>query len=422
MPVFRIHSIYSTHDAFLIYVSLVSLFLTYFMISFEIHFMPSENQIVTVLTVVHIRTINRFTYKVADAPVEHESCECISFLHYCFVQQDASNEHDAFALFLLSVSGQNFTTSLPPHSQLNTTAPCLSYSVTSFELSAFLQFGHFMIYCRMFNYIYLCIVSVIIIYHSVKLNLERSVTDMTMLATITMKNALVKVIMLMVFYLNFFFIQCMVCDCKLIWIKNIPAYNAACILLGWRNLNCTIVDVGVRNTPYLYEIKRHLLNKHDIWCHTIGIDENESDSEIDVFIKKEIQNIKTMVGIADVVTCINIFTTMHFDHIFRKDKPLFSDETVFRDAITSCANMLKRDTGVMIVSLANRIKPDMCIKIMNKTDALKHAEECCNKYFEECKHGLNVTGDVTSDEIRKYLTWLPTWTGINFKKSEFGWF
>ena len=182
--------------------------------------------------------------------------------------------------------------------------------------------------------------------------------------------------------------------------------------MGWRNLNCTIVDVCVGNTPYLHEIKRHLLNKHDIRCHTIGIDENESDSEINVFIKKEIQNIKTMVGIADVVTCINIFTTMHFDHIFRKDKPLFSDETIFRDAITSCANMLKRDTGVMIVSLVNRIKPDMCIKIMNKTDALKHAENCCGTVFEKCEHGFAISDDITPDDVREYMPCLPVWSRV----------
>ena len=89
-------------------------------------------------------------------------------------------------------------------------------------------------------------------------------------------------------------------NCKELWFKHETVYGDACDFLAERNRDCTIVDACCRNMPYLHEIKRHLLNRHNVRCRTIGIDVDIYDIEVDRFINKEISKVD-MPGIADVV-------------------------------------------------------------------------------------------------------------------------
>ena len=191
----------------------------------------------------------------------------------------------------------------------------------------------------------------------------------------------------------------MVCMCDRTWIKGMPVYKDACALLAWKNTDCTIIDVGCGNFPHLHELKRHLL-AHDIQCHTVGIDNQQCDIEVDEMIEKDVRDVK-MPCTADVVTSSYFFT-------------MLNDGTAFRDVVNACADMLK-DDGVMIT---NRLKhwplettlQELEVKIMNKNDAHKHAEQCYGVVFEKCRHGFDISDDMTPDDVRKYLPWLPEWT------------
>lgn len=194
----------------------------------------------------------------------------------------------------------------------------------------------------------------------------------------------------------------MVCECDRTWIRGKQVYGDACILMAWKNVDCTVVDAGCGTFPYLHELKRHLFF-HGIRCHTIGIDIQECDIEADEVVKKDVRDVK-MTGVADVVTSGYFFTMLY-------------DRTVFKDAVTACAGMLK-DDGVLIVNILKRMtlktalklaRPETGVKIMTKEDALKHAEYCCGTVFEKCKHGLAISDDITPNDVRKYLTWLPAW-------------
>lgn len=203
----------------------------------------------------------------------------------------------------------------------------------------------------------------------------------------------------------------MVCSCD-VWIKNIFGYNDALNLLIWKNKDCVLVDVGCSYNPHLHEIKRHL-KKHNIECRTIGIDVLDEDIEVDIFLRKNIYEVN-MDNVADVVVCNAIFTMAHNEDGLKR-KRFFSDKTIFKQCVDNCANMLKNN-GVMVISLLHKDaveKPDRNdksptgIKIMNKSDLFKHANECCNKYFEGCKHGLSITYDTEPNNVRNYLPWLP---------------
>ena len=208
----------------------------------------------------------------------------------------------------------------------------------------------------------------------------------------------------------------MACDCE-IWIKNEDGYHDALNLLVWKNKDCVLVDVGCSYNPNLHEIKRHL-KKHNIECRTVGIDVLDEDIEVDIFLRKNIYEIKNMDNIADVVICRAIFTMAHSETGVNK-KRFFSDKTIFKQCVDNCANILKNN-GVMIISLLYKDiaekpyskhgpidKSPIGIKIMNKSDLFKHANECCNKYFDGCKHGLSITCDTEPNNVRTYLPWLP---------------
>lgn len=197
----------------------------------------------------------------------------------------------------------------------------------------------------------------------------------------------------------------MVCECDRTWIRGIPVYNDACLLMAWKNADCTVIDVGCGTFPHLHELKRHLL-AHDIWCNTIGIDIQECDIEADEVMEKDVRDVK-IPCMADVVTCSHFLTVLR-------------DKTVFRDAVMACADML-RDDGILIVNIQKRatlktalklVRQEMGVKIMTKKDALKHAEYCCGTVFEKCEHGLAISDDITPDDVREYLTWLPAWSGV----------
>ena len=204
----------------------------------------------------------------------------------------------------------------------------------------------------------------------------------------------------------------MVCDCN-VWIKGGFAYHDVLNLLTWKNKDCVLVDVGCGYSPYLHEVKRHL-KKHGVECRTIGIDIFEKDIEVDTFLRKNIYEIKDMNDVADVVVSLGVFTTAHSETGLKR-KRFFSDKKTFKQCIDNCANMLKND-GVMVVGLLRNSpvyqfhrdneEPLVAIKIMNKTDLFKHADECCNKYLVDCKHGLDITFDTEPNNVRDYLPWL----------------
>ena len=197
----------------------------------------------------------------------------------------------------------------------------------------------------------------------------------------------------------------MVCECDMTWIRGKQVYGDACILMAWKNADCTVIDAGCGTFPYLHELKRHLFF-HGIQCHTIGIDIQACDIEADVVMEMDVRDVK-MTGIADVVTSSYFFTMLY-------------DKIIFRDAVISCADML-RDDGVMIVNILKRktlktalklTRPETGVKIMTKEDALKHAEHCCGIVFEKCEHGLAISDDITPDDVRDYMPCLPVWPRV----------
>ena len=82
------------------------------------------------------------------------------------------------------------------------------------------------------------------------------------------------------------------------------------------------------------------MKKHDIECKTIGIDRLEEDIEVDIFLRKNIYEIKNMDNITDVVY-IAIFTIMHSEN----KKWFFSDKTIFKQCVENCGKMLKKPMG-----------------------------------------------------------------------------
>ena len=215
----------------------------------------------------------------------------------------------------------------------------------------------------------------------------------------------------------------MACDCET-WIKNIFGYNDVLNLLVWKNKDCVLVDIGCGYNPNLHEIKRHL-KKHDIECRTVGIDVLDEDIEVDLFLMKSIYEVN-MDNIADVVICNAIFTMAHSETGL-KGKRFFSDKTIFKQCVDNCANMLKND-GVMIISLMhkhaveksdNNDKYPLSIKIMNKSDVFKHASDCCNKFFEDCDHGLSITYNTEPNDVVTYLPWLPPLNNDDIKNGKF---
>ena len=185
-------------------------------------------------------------------------------------------------------------------------------------------------------------------------------------------------------------------NCKEFWFKYETVYGGACDLLAERNRDCTIVDVGCHNLPYLHEIKRHLLNRHHIRCRTIGIDVDIYDIEVDRFINKEIYKVD-MPGIADVVTSRYVFVICY-------------TEKQFRNTVRASANMLK-DDGVMITDLEGCETPKPRLgeriinwlpRVMTKQDALEHADMCFGLCMEKCPHGIR-GWNMSRIEVKKYL-------------------
>ena len=185
-------------------------------------------------------------------------------------------------------------------------------------------------------------------------------------------------------------------NCKELWFKYEPVYGDACDLLAERNRDCTIVDVGCRNLPYLHEIKRHLLNSHHIRCRTIGIDGSLFDIEVDRFINKEISKVD-MPGIADVVTSRHVFVMCYL-------------EKKFRNVVRASADMLK-DDGVMITDLecceTPKLRPGVIAinwlpRVMTKQDALEHADMCFRRCYEKCPHGIRGL-NMSRVAVKKYL-------------------
>ena len=185
-------------------------------------------------------------------------------------------------------------------------------------------------------------------------------------------------------------------NCNDLWFKFESVYGNACDLLAERNRDCTIVDVGCHNLPYLHEIKRHLLNRHHIRCRTIGIDVDIYDIEVDRFINKEISKVD-MPDIADVVTSRYVFVICY-------------TEKQFRNTVRASANMLK-DDGVMITDLEGCETPKPILgvtdmnrfpRVMTKKDALEHADMCFRQCYEKCPHGI-CGPNMSRADVKKYL-------------------
>ena len=173
----------------------------------------------------------------------------------------------------------------------------------------------------------------------------------------------------------------MECECDDFSISGDYIYGEACVWLAERKRDCTIIHAGFGGHYGLYELQRHL-RKHDINAHTIGIDIQVWDAEVDEFIQSDIRDVK-LPGVADMVICHAV--THFFD----------DDSTEFKKMIENCADWLKPD-GVLFTDIDRprtlrkrflRQRPGEQMRAMSKNEAMDHADKCHLLKADKCNHG-----------------------------------
>ena len=173
----------------------------------------------------------------------------------------------------------------------------------------------------------------------------------------------------------------MKCDCVDASICTWFMWGEACTELVKRRRDCTVIEVGRASSNSLHEAQRHL-RRHGIHMHTISIDKLKWDIEVDECIQSDIRDVK-LGPIADLILCMSLMRYFN------------NDETAFRNAILSMAELLKKD-GVWFNSIdqkrtlkqkLTRRPSETEIRVMNKDEMLLHAEQCFHKLSNDCKHG-----------------------------------
>ena len=168
----------------------------------------------------------------------------------------------------------------------------------------------------------------------------------------------------------------MECDCSRVGILNKHPYSDACKDLVHTGQDCTIIDAGCGTDLHLFAMKRHL-SHHGIKCHTIGIDDVESDIIVDEFCLSMIQDAK-FPNVADVVISSGV-------------APIYPHKDDFQKLFTSMSEFLKQD-GKMFVTINKCEKsffwPPYGVKIMTKQETIRHGEECFGRCIKKCPHGI----------------------------------
>ena len=173
----------------------------------------------------------------------------------------------------------------------------------------------------------------------------------------------------------------MECECRDFSFASDYMYGEACVWLAERKRDCTVIDAGFAGNTGLHEIQRHL-RKHGIEAHTIGIDIQKWDAEVDEFIHADMRSVK-MTGVADIVLCRSV---VHF----------FDDsQEEFKRMIENCADWLKPD-GVFFTDIEcsttardwlRRYKGAIIMRAMSKAEAMEHAAKCYLATASKCLHG-----------------------------------